>query len=140
MKNVLLVLLTVFLFNCSSDDSKPEEAADSPLLGKWKIIEQLLDPGDGSGVFEAITSDRTIEFFSNGKVTANGVLCHLSTDTGAEGSGTFNEEKGSFYDGEIIPNDCNFSGARVFYKFQGSNLILWYQCIEECGQKFIRAN
>ena len=135
MKNVLIFILSILLFNCTSDDKEPE-FIDSPIVGKWKIIEQLIDPGDGSGAFESITNNRTIEFFNNGKVVINGVLCYLSTEIKSNNSGTFNEEKGSFYDGEIIPNNCEFDNARVFYKYDDSNLIIWYRCYEACGQKF----
>ena len=40
-------------------------------------------------------------------------------------------------DGEIIPNTCNSRSARVYFDLPISgNLILWYPCIEACGQKF----
>lgn len=136
MKNAILVLISIFLFNCTSDDSKPKEN-ETILFGKWKIIEQLMDPGDGSGVFQSITSDRTVEFFSNGTVTANGVLCYITTEVGTNSIGTFiNTSDNDFSDGEITPSDCSFDGLKVYYKIEGSNLILWYQCIEGCGQKF----
>ena len=140
MKNTLIILLSILLINCTSDDSKPKEE-NSELLGKWKLIEQLADPGDGSGTFQSIDSDRVIEFFSNGTVTANGILCYMSSEVGTENSGTYKSvETTSFSDGEITPNSCdlNFVDPKVFYKIEGSNLILWYQCIEGCGQKFAK--
>ncbi|GAA3599390.1 hypothetical protein Q4Q39_18795 [Flavivirga amylovorans] len=140
MKKGILIFLSLVLINCTSDDSKPKEE-DSELLGKWKLIEQLSDPGDGSGVFNSIDSNRTIEFFSNGTVTINGILCFMSSQVGDESSGTYSAVSGSdFSDGEIIPNDCdsNFVEPKVFYKIEGANLILWYLCIEPCGQKFIK--
>ena len=70
MKNSILILLAMFLLNCSSDDSKP--SGETALIGKWKLIEQLADPGDGSGTFQPIESDIVIEFFSNGNVEVNG--------------------------------------------------------------------
>ena len=138
MKNALLILLTLFLANCTSDDSKPKDL-DERLLGKWKLIEQLADPGDGSGTFIPVNSDRTIEFFGNGKVTTNGALCYMSIEVGAKNSGTYKSfEVTSSSDGEIIPNNCdfNFVEPKVLYKIEGSTLILWYQCIEGCGQRF----
>ncbi|MDO5977610.1 hypothetical protein [Flavivirga spongiicola] len=135
MKNSLLILMSLFLINCTSDDSKPKEE-NSKLLGKWKIIEQLMDPGDGSGTFTSIDSNRIIEFFSNGTITVNGILCYASIEEGTSNSGTYSATTGNDIDGEIIPSDCSSGGTKVFYKIEGSNLILWYQCIEPCGQKF----
>lgn len=137
MKNAILILLTLLLFNCKSDDGTPQR--DTNLIGKWKLIEQLADPGDGSGTFEPIESDRIVAFFSNGTVTANGILCYMSSEVGDENSGTYESvETTSFSDGEITPDNCdsNFFNPVVYYKIEGANLILWYQCIEGCGQKF----
>jgi hypothetical protein len=136
MKNIVLILMTVSLFNCTSDNSSPK-VMNTALLGKWKLMAQLVDPGDGSGVFNSVTSDRVVEFFNNGTVTANGELCYMSIEVGNNHSGTFMEVSGStFSDGEITPNDCSNPQTKVFYKIEDENLILWYQCIEGCGQKF----
>jgi len=136
MKNYFIIIFTFFLFSCSSDDNKPDA---SELIGKWKLIEQLADPGDGSGTFNPITSKRTIEFFSNGAVIANGTLCYMSSEVGEASSGTYLKVDGSdFSDGEIMSDSCEFDETKVYYKLEESNLILWYQCIEGCGQKFIK--
>jgi hypothetical protein len=46
-------LIASFLFvifgSCEKDDQNPVQ-----LIGKWKLVEQLVDPGDGSGVFESL--------------------------------------------------------------------------------------
>lgn len=139
MKNYLLLTLTLIILSCSSDDRKQKEEIN--LIGKWKLIEQLADPGDGSGTFQPITSDRTIAFFKDGTVEVNGVLCFMSSEVGVKETGIFmvtsSHEADTTYDGEIIPNTCSSRSAKVYFDLPVSgNLILWYQCIEGCGQKF----
>jgi hypothetical protein len=138
MKDVLLILFSLVLVNCTSNNKSPY-GGNPELLGKWKLIEQLSDPGDGSGVFNPIDSNREMEFFSNGTVTVNGILCYMSSEVGEQSSGSFSIlENDDYYDGEIIPNDCDYSETKLYFKIEGSNLIIWYLCIEGCGQKFVK--
>ena len=134
MKKCILILVALFLFNCTSDDSTPVN--ENILFGKWKLIEQLMDPGDGSGVFNPIISQRTVEFFSDGTITVNGLLCYMSLEVDTQNSGAFSEIESEYYDGEIIPIGCDNNETRIYYVIEDSNLILWYLCIEGCGQKF----
>lgn len=76
------------LLNCSSKEVKPLTVNES-LLGKWIIIEQYLDPGDGSSTFSPIESDRTMQFSSDGIVTVNGNFCYISSEVGTDMSGTY---------------------------------------------------
>lgn len=139
MKNVLLILFSLVLVNCNPNDDKGSYEGIQELLGKWKLIEQLSDPGDGSGVFNPIDSNKEIEFFSNGTMTVNGVLCYMSSEVGEQNSGSFSVlENNDYYDGEIIPNDCDYAETKLYFKIEGSNLIIWYLCIEGCGQKFVK--
>lgn len=139
MKKLILITISIILISCSSDEGKP--SGETELLGKWKLIEQYLDPGDGSGDFQPINSNRTIEFFSNGTVEINGELCFMSSEVGDKETGTYmitsSNEADTTYDGEIIPNTCSSRSAKVYFDLPlNGNLILWYLCIEGCGQKF----
>lgn len=139
MRAYLFIFTLLILTGCSSDDNKPKD--ETGILGKWKLIEQYLDPGDGSGDFQSIESGRTIEFFSNGTVEINGELCFISSEVGDKETGTYmitgSNEADTTFDGEIIPNTCSSRSAKVYFDLPLSgNLILWYQCIEGCGQKF----
>jgi len=138
MKTILL-LITILVFSCTPNEGQPKENGD--LVGKWKLIEQFADPGDGSGDFQPIISDRIIEFFNDGTVIVNGELCFMESSTGGSSSGTYmitgSETADTTYDGEIIPERCSFDGVKVFFDLTSNgNLILWYLCIEGCGQKF----
>lgn len=133
MKKVTLILLTgLILSACNKDNVKVENVE---LLGKWKLIEQLSDPGDGSGVFKSVESEKTIEFLDNGTVISNGTLCSMNTEKGVVSTGTYTID-----DGFIIPEGCDYSELKVFFELKNSNLILGYQCFEGCGQKFVKLN
>lgn len=78
MKNSLILFMLLMIFSCTTKEAKPD-IKNQDLIGKWKVIEQLADPGDGSGTFNPIESDRTIQFFSDGTITINGDLCYMSS-------------------------------------------------------------
>ncbi|PWH83067.1 hypothetical protein DIS18_00490 [Algibacter marinivivus] len=139
MRAYLLIFTLLILTGCSSDDNKPKD--ETELVGKWKLIEQYLDLGDGSGDFQSINSNRTVEFFKDGTIEVNGILCFMSSEVGDKETGTYmitgSNEADTTFDGEIIPNTCSSRSAKVYFDLPLSgNLILWYQCIEGCGQKF----
>ena len=138
MKNYIAIILAVLLFSCTSKEAEPVIESEE-LLGKWKVIEVLQDPGDGSGAFEPATYNRTVEFFSNATLNASGTLCYMGTENNPS-SGTFkltsSNETDINHDGEIKPNDCNFNEAKIYFDITSNGkLILWYPCIEGCGEK-----
>ena len=141
MKNLLVLFCSLILIACKSDDGDPVIDSNE-LIGKWKLIEEYTDPGDGSGDFTPVTSNRTFDFFNDGTVITNGDMCVKSESTGSNKSGTWSETgtNETFYDGEIIPEGCAISETKLFYGIQGGNLIIWYQCIESCAQKFEKIN
>lgn len=62
----------------------------------------------------------------------------MSSEVGEGNTGFFYEstKDNDFFDGEILPNNCEYRETKVYYNLEDNNLILWYQCIEGCGQKF----
>ena len=138
MKKYLFIVLLVVISSCSSDDSK---SAEEGIVGKWKLMEQYSDPGDGSGDFQTINSNRVIQFLSDGTIEINGSLCFMASDVGDVETGTYvitsSNEADTTFDGEIIPNTCSSRSARVYFDLPKSGkLVLWYPCIEGCAQKF----
>ncbi len=127
IRNTLLVLLVFSLFSCSSDDDN----SPSNLIGKWRLYEQLADPGDGSGTFRPIDSDKTLEFFANGVITSqNGSLCEpYSTEQITTGTYSVTENN-------ITTNCQNPSIATISFEIVGTNLILNFVSIEGFSQKF----
>lgn len=130
MKKLLLVLFTgLLILSCSNNSSNEVE-----LIGKWQLAEVLADPGDGSGTFEAVESDKEIEFLSNNTVVSNSALCTMGVGSD-QSLGSYDPESGY-----IHPQDCNGSNVRISYQIVDSKLQLSYMCIEACVEKYVKVN
>lgn len=119
---ILGILIVTYFSSCKKDEN-------TTVVNKWKLIEQYSDPGDGSGDFNPVESNKTIEFFDNGTVVSNGSLCNMSYDADGQSTATYN-------DSTIIPQNCDFEDYSIAYEIQGNNLILYFLCIEGCAQKY----
>lgn len=130
MKTIKLLISLVFitLTSCNYSDADDNE---NILVGTWKYTEMYADPGNGSGVFTPVTSDKTLTFDGNGNVTSNGSLCDMSTASNASSTGTYNEATNT-----LIPTNC--PNTTIIYELTGTTLILNYPCIEPCKAKFIK--
>lgn len=132
MKKLLgLLFLTGVLVSCE----KKEDVGNSvDLIGKWKLVEVLIDPGDGSGSFSKVDSKKMIEFTSNGRVTSNGSICVMSNETNLPGEGTF-----SLTDSTINAKDCNgFLPYETRFSCKENFLYVYYPCVEACIEKYIK--
>ncbi|MDD3788879.1 MAG: hypothetical protein PHO94_09315 [Petrimonas sp.] len=86
MKKILVLLIFCgVLFSCDKSD----DTENTELIGKWKLTEVLADPGDGSGTFHKVSSNKTIEFQPNGAITSNGSICEMLGETTIPSSGTY---------------------------------------------------
>jgi hypothetical protein len=123
MKKVLLILLFGgILLSCNNDDDFETE-----LIGSWKLIEVLSDPGDGSGNFERVNSKKIIEFYADSTLSANGELCVLGSETNATVSGTFSQSDFTIN----TPNCSTLSFQKI-----DNNLIITIPCDEPCKVKY----
>ena len=137
MKYVMIVLmLPALFFSCSKDDPQQiESEPEGGLVGKWQLFEVLVDPGDGSGVFQSVSSDRTIEFFDDGSFVSSYSLCLTDADSDQETTGRYDPDKSV-----LEPAECDFPGSNatfeVPYQFKDSHLVVGFPpCIEPCAQK-----
>ncbi|WP_417612368.1 hypothetical protein [Owenweeksia hongkongensis] len=125
MKRAALFLLILgTIASCSKDDDKQTETATGDT---YKLIEVLADPGDGSGTFQPVSSNKTIEFKTNGTVVSNGKLCDMSISSNSGTTGTY-----SFTDSTITSANC----SKLPFEITGNHLIIFYPCIEPCQGKF----
>lgn len=123
----LTILLSV-AFSCEEDVVAPEN------IEKWRLIEQLSDPGDGSGIFQAVDSDRTIEFvIDEALVRSNGSFCGMGTSANEEATATYNAEEKY-----IMVDACGGMPFKILYDFDEEFLYLRFPCIEPCAQKYER--
>jgi hypothetical protein len=105
------------------------------LIGKWKLIEVLADPGDGSGIFHTVSSDKVIEFKPDGTVVSNGSICYMSIESNSSSSGTY-----SLPDSTINSSDCQNSPFKIKFSKENAKLIIRYPCDEACIAKYIKIN
>ncbi|HEA28959.1 MAG TPA: hypothetical protein ENH91_03020 [Leeuwenhoekiella sp.] len=123
-------LIMIVISGCSKDDDNSRSEMTT-VIGQWKLIEQLADPGDGSGTFKSIESEKILKFSEDGVVTAyNGSLCQPYSDQQIA-SGTY-DEKG------ISTNCDNVNIAYIGFEMKDGFLILNFASNEGFSQKFER--
>lgn len=118
-----------FLLSCNKGDEKI--ITNTNIVGSWKLVEVLEDPGDLSGTFISVNSNKTIIFNNIGKITSNGSMCDMSIESNTYSSGTFSEINST-----INPSNCK--NSLIKYELDGNTLILIYPCIEPCKAKYIK--
>lgn len=129
MKKIVLTLATLgILFSCNKND---QTIPDTELIGNWKLIEVLADPGDGSGTFTAVESDKIISFENNGVITSNGSLCYMSINADNPTSGTYSISDSTFSSSDCLDPDYDYT-----FEQDRNILIINYPCIEPCRVKY----
>ena len=130
-KGILILIVIGFMASCSNENN--DNIENKEMIGEWELIEILLDPGDGSGTFQTVESDKILKFFEDGSVTSNSSLCNMSSNTGSENSGTYSTDE------QIINADsCAGTSTEIRYNLENSHLILSYFCIEPCQEKYAK--
>jgi hypothetical protein len=131
MKTIFTILAVISLVSCDLRDSDGDEfVVENNLLGSWQLIEVLVDPGDGSGVYNPVISEQVITFLTNDVVNSNTPFCNL-----------FGEKEKDIYSGiydkdigEITPDGCDdLPNFKLLFEISGSHLIIRPLCIEPCG-------
>jgi hypothetical protein len=125
MKISFAILVILSLFTSCKKNKR-----DS-LTGTWELKEVLMDPGNGSGVFTTVGSDKNLVFHTNGNINSNGIICDMSIESNSSTSGTY-----SAIDSTIISSTCQ--NLIIKYEVSGDTLILIYPCFEACKAKYTR--
>ncbi len=121
-----LILALLSLSDCEKDDRV--------LTGVWRLTERLSDPGDGSGIFTPVDSERTIRFSANGTYTANEDICDFLHGTSSPSSGQYDLEEN-----RLMPEGCVSAGFNSLgIEVNGRELIISYLCEEGCRHKYKR--
>lgn len=137
MKKLLTLPLIIFLLSsCESElTDKTLESENAEVLGSWKLIEELWDPGDGSGVYQTTTRDLVITFYTDQTFSTNNSLCSYYENDPVSGSGIVDADENKIYPEECQPENGEGEFA-LWYELTETNLFLYYMCIEPCGLKF----
>lgn len=132
MKKQILLLLTIgLLFSCTKED---QNNSKTELIGNWKLIEVLADPGDRNATFQPVESTKTIEFKNNGTVITNSSLCDPYSEE-IISSGKFS------LNGNTITTNCqNPNIATIHFELENQFLILNFISNEGYSQKFQKIN
>lgn len=118
---VLTFIFSILFVNaCSKSDLEG-------LNGKWKLTEQLADPGDGSGKWmRSEAKNSYIIFNADGTVSGNLYV---------------NYKFYNVIDSTKIEFTLQDDTKRVlFYKLSGGSLEIMGACIEACGSRFRKEN
>jgi hypothetical protein len=124
MKNLLLITLLNCLIFLSC--RKTATVVNTTIIGKWMLIETLIDPGDGSGEWMPVNPPNYYMKFEPG----NSIESDIS-----RGSGNASKYK-------ILTASTLFliyaESDTVFYSYKitGSFLTLEGGCYERCAMKF----
>ena len=125
MKNLFyLIIGTTLLISCKKENTNNQETT----VSKWKLVEQLMDPGDGSGVFTPVISNKIITFYDDDTFTSNGDVCSLNTETENESNGKYLETEGA-----LSIKNCNL---HLSVQIEEPYMIISYPCIEGCSHKY----
>ena len=134
-KRIILKGISILLFASiiACDKNSDDEKSGNNIIGKWRLIEVLADPGDGSGTYQPVISDKYIEFHSDKTITSNGALCDMTIGSNNSSSGTY-----SLADSTITPLGCGIPSLEYGFTIKNSILFINYPCIEPCGAKYIK--
>lgn len=108
-----------------------EPVANNGLVGKWKLVEYLSDPGDGSGKWQAADEQNPtiIEFKTNGDYTSSANDDFIRYELKAD-----QQTLEMFFNPKT-----NRSTSRNWFieSISATNLQLSYRCREPCGGRYI---
>jgi Lipocalin-like domain len=129
-----IVSVIIGLYILSSSCDKYTCGFSTGIVGEWKLVEELMDPGDGSGTFQPVSSTKKIEFFDDGTFEANGEMCSMTNQSGTNHDGVYSTSTGI-----LNPDNCaSTQPLNITYTLSADTLILNYPCFEGCAQKYYR--
>jgi hypothetical protein len=126
-RGILILCTTGILCSCV----KNTDTDHTLIYGKWKLTEVLLDPVERSGSFQNVTSNKILEFYQDGTLKSNGILCDLSIHTDSSTMGTFSLE-----DSTISCDGSSNFGSIIGIQQIGFTLLLHYACDGSCIMKY----
>jgi hypothetical protein len=128
MKAVVICVVAGLILSACSKTGKKEDGTS--IIGNWKEYESYMDPGDGSGSFQAVDGI-TLQINADSTYTAgNG---HFAWGT----SGRISLLNDSTINIRSSQSTYDF---RAIFKRNGDVLQLNYFCIEGCGSRFRKIN
>ena len=117
LQNLIFVFIILSLTACE------KIGAETSITGKWKLIETLADPGDGSGKWKSYSGSKSYLILnSDGSITGN--------------SGTNYNKYRVIDDQKIEFTNLNGATNTHSYNLNGNALEISGGCIEACGSRY----
>ncbi|MGB5236205.1 MAG: hypothetical protein WBN59_01130 [Flavobacteriaceae bacterium] len=88
------LILIICVVSCRSDNNA---TVANGITGEWRLIEVLADPGDGSGQFTPVDSQKQISILEHGTFFSNGEPCNFSIEAISPTEGTILEDGQGYY-------------------------------------------
>ena len=136
MKKHLLLCFLLAIIACDATDPL-YDPYPAQLTGTWQLTEVLADPGDGSGTYRPVDSDKSIVFFEDGRFEANQNMCAAGDSDDLRNTGTY-----SLADATLTVTNCHFGASeealKLHFTIDEGALYISYPCIEPCGEKYVR--
>lgn len=130
MKKLLLLLVAAFALPACQED-QDDRLNLAVLEGTWLLTEVLFDPGDGSGEFRKIDSERQMSLAPDNTYNANYDVCQ-AIEEGEKFSGSFERIDAQEF---LIPCAGSLLNS-VQGRLEDGFLVLYYPCDEPCAYKF----
>ncbi|MFP9098344.1 hypothetical protein ACLI09_04760 [Flavobacterium sp. RHBU_24] len=132
MKKILFLLAVIIgLVGCNNNDN--DQVVNNSVIGQWQLVAILADPGDGSGTFITVDSQKRLTFNDDGTLNSNGNICSMDTATDVATNGTYSEEN------HTITGSCGVAPYPITFEFDSNgSLILNHPCIEPCRERYAR--
>ncbi|MDB5024733.1 MAG: hypothetical protein JWP78_2488 [Mucilaginibacter sp.] len=70
----LPIAIILFAAACGKENIK----GNSTLTGKWKLVESLMDPGNGSGKWMPVQTGTEVQFYANGTLSGTEFPSYVS--------------------------------------------------------------
>lgn len=130
MKKLFLLLLAAFALPACQKD-QDDRLNLTVLEGTWLLTEVLFDPGDGSGEFRKVDSERQLSLTPENTYSANYDICQ-AIEEGENFTGIFERIDAQEF---LIPCAGSLLNS-VQGRLEGGFLVLYYPCDEPCAYKF----
>jgi hypothetical protein len=131
--SIFITFLFVSMFSCKDKDIHVENRG---LLGKWKMVEFLYDPGDGSGKFQKASEGESsiVEFKANGdfKETKGLLYSSINPYTKYKILDSGRIELSGAPDSSVYP-----AIIWTYKDLKSKSVTLGFSCYEACLGKFV---
>ncbi|MFN8357582.1 MAG: hypothetical protein U0Y10_24200 [Spirosomataceae bacterium] len=127
-KLIFLIVSLVSMVACQSES--PSSVQNVGLVGKWKLVEFLSDPGNGSGTWQKADPQNPlyVEFKADGTFSSNMYTDLISYKV------VDDTQLQLTFDPKL--NSGNFTTWR-YTNLTNTTLTLTYACREPCGGRFV---